>query len=490
MPPPGNELHVPLVPVLRWGQVVSVLPLLAALLASVVAYWPALQSPLYADDYLYLNAARNLSFSDIAMAAFTPLSEEPLLAPVTSNYWRPLHILSFELLEPLFGGNPAAYHVFLLGIHLASVVLVWLLARQLSGRWETAGIAVVLFAAHPAPFEGVAWIASSNNAGLPLMLAAWLFFARATERERLRWRGLIVSALLLAAALGFRESTITVVPAIAAWRCLWWRRDRLRERSTYAPFLPFVIVLAVYEVVRTRFLTEPAITAGAWGLGDHILGQFWFYLKVGAFPVSEGATGSVHWAQVTAGAAILSSLPVLLVLRRWRMAAMVAAPFFAITVYAPLTLGVSQRYVYFPAAFAALAGAVVLRELLDYARLYIHPRLLWPGVAVGLGLLLLLGSAAIHRRTAEWVEAGPDTQQRWVDELRALYPELPEGGTLYCADVPLVLALFNDVNLVPTVSFYYPGVTARRIAAEDVQEVRASLGPDDRIFVPATPARK
>ena len=169
---------------------------------------------------------------------------------------------------------------------------------------------------------------------------------------------------------------------------------------------------------------------------------------------------------------------------------MVAAPFFAITVYAPLTLGVSQRYVYFPAAFAALAGAVVLRELLDYARLYIHPRLLWPGVAVGLGLLLLLGSAALHRRTAEWVEAGPDTQQRWVDELRALYPELPEGGTLYCADVPLVLALFNDVNLVPTVSFYYPGVTARRIAAEDVQEVRASLGPDDRIFVPATPARK
>ena len=72
----------------------------------------------------------------------------------------------------------------------------------------------------------------------------------------------------------------------------------------------------------------------------------------------------------------------------------------------------------------------------------------------------------------------------------ALYPELPEGGTLYCADVPLVLALFNDVNLVPTVSFYYPGVTARRIAAEDVQEVRASLGPDDRIFVPVSPARK
>jgi len=62
MPPAANEHHVPLAPVLRWVQVVPVLPLLAALLASVVAYWPALQSPLYADDYLYLNAARNLSF--------------------------------------------------------------------------------------------------------------------------------------------------------------------------------------------------------------------------------------------------------------------------------------------------------------------------------------------------------------------------------------------------------------------------------------------
>ncbi|MBK9344584.1 MAG: glycosyltransferase family 39 protein [Dehalococcoidia bacterium] len=407
MPPAANEHHVPLAPVLRWVQVVPVLPLLAALLASVVAYWPALQSPLYADDYLYLNAARNLSFSDIAMAAFTPLSEEPLLAPVTSNYWRPLHVLSFELLEPLFGGNPSAYHVFLLGIHLASVVLVWLLARQLSGRWETAGIAAVLFAAHPAPFEGVAWIASSNNAGLPLMLAAWLFFARATERERLRWRGLIVSALLLAAALGFRESTLTVVPAIAAWRCLWWRRDRLRERSTYAPFLPFVIVLAVYEVVRTRFLTEPAITAGAWGLGDHIPGQFWFYLKVVAFPVSEGATGSVHWAQVTAGAAISSLAP-----------GPACAPSLAHGCHG--CRAVLRYHRLCPADPRRLAALRLLPRRLRCARRgRCPPRTpglcppLYPSTALMAGcrgrprLLLLLGSAAIHRRTAEWVEAGP-----------------------------------------------------------------------------------
>lgn len=74
------------------------LPLLVALAAAVVAAWPALRSPLYADDYIYLAAARNLSFADYARAALTPWSDEPLLAPATQNFWRPLAYLVFGLL--------------------------------------------------------------------------------------------------------------------------------------------------------------------------------------------------------------------------------------------------------------------------------------------------------------------------------------------------------------------------------------------------------
>jgi len=136
---PRFELEEPLAAPLQWRQVLIVLPLAAALVASVFAYWPALQSPLYADDYLYLNAARNLSFGEYTRAALTPLSDEPLLASLTQNYWRPLYYLSFGLLEPVFGGNTVGYHLILLGIHLVGIVILWLLARELTGRAETAG---------------------------------------------------------------------------------------------------------------------------------------------------------------------------------------------------------------------------------------------------------------------------------------------------------------------------------------------------------------
>ena len=99
-PPPraSSEGAEPSALALRWAQVLPVLPLLVALAAAAVAAWPALRSPLYADDSIYLAAARNLSFADYARAALTPWSDEPLLAPATQNFWRPLAYLVFGLL--------------------------------------------------------------------------------------------------------------------------------------------------------------------------------------------------------------------------------------------------------------------------------------------------------------------------------------------------------------------------------------------------------
>ena len=414
---------------LRWAQVLPVLPLLVALAAAAVAAWPALRSPLFADDSIYLAAARNLSFADYARAALTPWSDEPLLSPATQNFWRPLSCLAFGLLEPLFGSRATAYHLLLLGVHLASVALVWLLTKQLAGRWEAAGIAAVLFAAHPAAFEGVAWVSSLSNAGLPLMLGAWLVFARATVREHVRWRGVVLSAFLLALALGFRESAAAVVPAIVFWRCAWWRRGRLGEWSTFAPFVPFAVVLGVYGLLLTRFLAGPPVNSESWELGGHAPGHFWYFVKVAALPVGEGSTGFAHWAQVLAGATVLALLPALLFLRRWLMASMVFAALVAAVPDAPRTLPVAQRDVYFPAAVFAVGSAVIVRELIDHAEIYVHPRLLWGGVVAVAAVLLVLGTATGYQRTRDWVESGPEAEQASVGELRTVHPAQPEGGS-------------------------------------------------------------
>ncbi|MGE0600960.1 MAG: glycosyltransferase family 39 protein [Dehalococcoidia bacterium] len=484
------EVEEPPGPALAWRSLLPGLPLAAALIASVVAYWPALRSPLYADDYLYLSASRNLSFSEYARASVVPYSDQPLLESVTRFFWRPLYYLAFGLLEPVLGEHVTAYHLLLLAIHLTSVVLVWLLAKRLSGSWAAAGVAAVVFAAHPAAFEGVAWISSLSNIGLPLMLAAWLLFARGVESDVVHWRQVVGSAVVVAVALGFRESTVAVVPAIGLWWLATRETSMLRDWRSYRVFVPYAVVGLVYVVLRTRFLTEPATNHEVWRLDGDAPGEFWYYVKQLAFPVGDSPGGFGRFVQAVAGVALLAAAPLLLALRRPVPAALVAGAIFAVLPYAPLQLGDSPRYIYFPAAFLAIAAGVLFGEVVELSR----PR--FSGIRIAAGavapgaLLLIAGTAIIHQRTADWVDDGPKVQQAWVDELRASVPELSPGATLYCANPPIILALFEDALLQPTVAFYYPGVVAKRFEVGDRTKVEAALGLGDRVFIPAGTPRK
>ncbi len=468
-------------PVVRWRSLVHGAPLVAALVASVVAYWPALRSPFYGDDYLYLSASRSLSFGEYARASLVPYSDQPALVSVTQFFWRPLYYLSFGLLEPLFGDRPVAYHLLLLGIHLASVALVWLLVKQLARSWAAAGFAAVVFAAHPAAYEGVAWVSSLSNVGLPLMLAAWLLFARAVQTEPLSRRNLIASALLVAVALGFRESTVVILPAMG----LWWLATRetavIRDPQSYRVFGPLLVVGLVYLVVRTRFFTASPANSDIWAFDGDTLNQYWYYIKQTVFPASGAPTGLAHGMQVLTGIVVLAALPVLLVFRRWVAAALLAGAIVSVFPYAPLTLAVSPRYVYFPAAFLAIAAGFLFHEAIAIARPALSDRLVVGGATVISAALLIAGTASISLRVDDWVESGPDVEQGWVDELRVTFPELEPGSTLFCANTPLILALFDDVLLAPTVQFYYPGVSARRFEVADLSkiEVRTWTGGSD-----------
>lgn len=470
---------------LNWRTIAPLLPLAVALVAAVVAFWPAIHSPFYSDDYIYLSASRNLSFSEYLRASLVPYSDAANLGLITQFFWRPLAFLSFGVLEPLFGGDATPYHLLLLAIHLVSIGMVWLLAKQLTGRWEAAGVAALVFAVHPAAFEGVAWISSLSNAGLPLMLGAWMLFARATRDEAPSIPWLLWSAGLFAIALGFRESTVAAIPAIAAWWLLCRRREHLRARETYTPFVPFVAVGIAYALLRTSFLTEPATSSEVWSLGRHVPEQTWYYVKVAALPLNHTGNGMARALQLLAGVFVLASLPAFIARRRWLPAALVIGFLFAVLPYAPLVLGVSPRYLYFPVAFLALAAGAAAVELLDFVR----ARLPLTVVTGALGLIGIVvfaaGLRATHSRTAAWVGQGPNVEQAWVDELRASYPALVSGSTLYCANVPLVLALFEDANLQPVVQFYYPGVLAKRFDVADLNRVQSALGPGDRIFIPA-----
>ena len=103
------------------------LPLAAALIAAIVAYWPALNSPFLGDDYLLLLASRDMPWPDFLRSTLDP-GADPGLLRLSANYWRPLSFLTFRVLYIVAGDHTLPYHLFNLTAHLAAVVLVPVLA--------------------------------------------------------------------------------------------------------------------------------------------------------------------------------------------------------------------------------------------------------------------------------------------------------------------------------------------------------------------------
>lgn len=198
-------------------------------------YAPALRSAFLGDDYLLLLASREMPFGEFLRATWDPWADAGVLQ-LSRDYYRPLSFLTFRAMYAIFGGDPLPYHLLNLGIHLASVVLVFELTRRLVGGGPAPVVAASVMALHPAGRESITWIASVNSAGLPLALGAWLAFLPATDAARSRfsratWCG--ASLALTLGALLFRETAAVVAVAMLLWYLLVPSRGHWRSRETW-----------------------------------------------------------------------------------------------------------------------------------------------------------------------------------------------------------------------------------------------------------------
>lgn len=77
--------------------------------------------------------------------------------------WHPLTWMSHMIDCQLYGLNPAGHHVTNLLLHIANIILLFVLFRRMTGAlWQSAFIAA-LFALHPLHVESVAWTAERKD---------------------------------------------------------------------------------------------------------------------------------------------------------------------------------------------------------------------------------------------------------------------------------------------------------------------------------------
>jgi Tfp pilus assembly protein PilF len=136
-------------------------PLAAGLaLLTVAAY-----APLWRNDFIDLDDELYITGNPAVRQGFT--AEGFRWAWSTEGFatanWHPLTWLSLQLDAHLFGLSPAAFHGQNLFWHLASVLLLFHVLRQITGATGCSFVVAALFAVHPLHVESVAWAAERKD---------------------------------------------------------------------------------------------------------------------------------------------------------------------------------------------------------------------------------------------------------------------------------------------------------------------------------------
>ena len=140
------------------------------------------------------------------------LSTEGIIGAFTHTHalnWHPLTTLSHMLDCQLYGLKAGGHHLTNVILHTISVLLLFLVLKQITGAlWQSAFVAA-LFAIHPLHVESVAWIAERKDVlsavFFVLTLAAYARYARAPSTPRY-----LLVALLFACGLMSKPMLVTL----------------------------------------------------------------------------------------------------------------------------------------------------------------------------------------------------------------------------------------------------------------------------------------
>src|SRR5437762_8091111 len=129
------------------------------------------------DDPQYVYANPNVS----AGLSLTAISWA--FTHTTAGNWHPLTTISHMLDCQLYGLNATGHHFTNLLLHTMTVILLFLVLRQMTENVWRSGFVAALFAIHPLHVESVAWISERKDVlsalFFMLTLGAYVRYARA-----------------------------------------------------------------------------------------------------------------------------------------------------------------------------------------------------------------------------------------------------------------------------------------------------------------------
>jgi tetratricopeptide (TPR) repeat protein len=173
------------------------------------------------NEYVYDNpvVARGLSLKGMVWAFTT----------IHAFNWHPLTWLSHMLDCQLYGLHPGGHHLTNVLLHIATVIALFLVLRQMTGAlWRSAFVAAV-FAIHPLRVESVAWVAERKDvlSGLFFMLTIGAYVRYA----RLPWSAARYGLVMLLFAMGLMCKPMLVTLPLVLLLLDYWPLQRVESRK-------------------------------------------------------------------------------------------------------------------------------------------------------------------------------------------------------------------------------------------------------------------
>ena len=195
-------------------------------------------------------------------------------APRQEGVYRPIRSILYSLGYVVFGENPSGYHGAAVAMHLAAVVLVYAIGKELAG--EKVGLTGAgIFGLHPINVEAVAWISASfDSVGVVMALGSIYGYMKPEKK----WRALSVVLAMLA----YFTNEITLVLPVLLVMIDWYRQTLKNWRQEAGRVGVISLGAAVYLLIRMGVL-------GIVGRGGYMYGQLGVSALVGVRAAAEFA---------------------------------------------------------------------------------------------------------------------------------------------------------------------------------------------------------
>ena len=276
-------------------------PITLLALICIVLYFNSLSNKFVYDDYAVIVENKYIQHPVKSFPSFFNQSYFNIAAGEAS--YRPLATLSYYLIYAIVGLNPFGYHLFSVLLHLANVVLVYLLVNLILKHRFTALIAGLLFACHPVLTEAVNCISYNEDLlAACFYLLAFLFCLKSsTNSLKSDRKNYGLSLLFFLLGLLSKEMAITL-PAIIVLYDLSIKNEADPQPFSLQPILSaikerglfysgYMAVGLFYLSIRFIILHNPeeSIKTFFGSLLERVIflpGHIFSFIKLSFFPVN------------------------------------------------------------------------------------------------------------------------------------------------------------------------------------------------------------